>query len=157
MTSGELIEIIQRELKASADNYTADNFKDAVVDALADTGWVFPITEGFESKWMKQRTKRHLFGMSLSEKADKFKFEQFNLQQPFGHYKSLVILYDEEFAAIKEEYPEKFSDALLPEGVQPFQAFGEKVDAGFAYEAETGRDITYDDDLEVIFKPKSTD
>ncbi len=58
---------------------------------------------------------------------------------------------DNAFIAVQESNPAEFS------GIADFKTFGTVVAAGFSYEPLTGRDITYDEDQAIIFKPSETE
>ena len=58
---------------------------------------------------------------------------------------------DEKFVEAQEQNPSEFS------GVASFKEFGTVANAGFAYEPLTGRDITYQEDQEIIFNPSEND
>ena len=58
---------------------------------------------------------------------------------------------DEEYEKAIEEYAFEFA------GVSAVNALGTKIDAGFAYESQIGRDRTYDEDNVTILSPKETD
>lgn len=152
MDESQLIDKLKEEVKNLTKYLTSpSDYKNAIDDALRETGWVLPAETNFKIYWIKQRARRHLFFMLLSESAHKFKYKQINLQQRFGHYSKLIEKMDEDFAAIQESNPAEFS------GVDAFKAFGTVAGAGFSYEPLTGRDITYDEDQQVIFKPLETD
>ena len=115
---------------------TADEHAEACDDASADTGWSFPVSDKFEVKWIKQRTKRHCYFKLQTQSARKFKIEQINLNQRFEHYRKLVADMDAEFKAVVDDYPEKFS------AVDPYKMFGTVTGPGFVYD-DLGRDRTY--------------
>jgi hypothetical protein len=136
MTSGELITRIQQELKGLSSKFEAVDFTNAVSDAVAETGWAFPVVEtdnGYKVKWLKQRTIRNLYFMLRSESAHKFKVEGINLQHRFDHYQKLIESMDEEWISEVEH--------MMPDDVSGIA--GVKIDAGFVYEKHTGRDLTY--------------
>jgi hypothetical protein len=146
MTESELIVIVGRELKGLSVNFSADNFADAVDSAERDTGFLFPTTVDFQIKWLKERTKRHLFFFLLSESTTSFKFKQINLQQKFEQLYKLIEKMDVDFEKALEDNVLEFAQA------DATQLFGHKVDAGFAYDAQ-GNNITYDVDQLVIVSP----
>lgn len=146
-----LIETVQSEVKGLSRYLEDDDYENAVADAERECGWVLPVTSNFHIYWLKTRTKRHLFFYLLSESAHKFKYEQINLQHRFDHYFALIKSMDENFAAIMEQHPEEFLDAM---GISDDVAgmFGTKIDAGFSY-SPSGRDTTYDVNNSVNFFP----
>lgn len=147
MTSAEIIILVTAEMKGLSSYLVANDYSNACSDAERDTGWSLPITDGFKILWFKERVKRYLFFYLLTESAHKFKFKQINLQHRFEHYRDIVKYMDEKFLAIMEERPDQFA------GVEPYKMFGHKVDAGFAYNPQTGDELTYKDGQLVIFEP----
>lgn len=147
-TRDEMVALLKQEVKGLT-SYLEDptDYENACADAVRDTGWSFPVSGETKEKWQKQRAKRHLFFYLWSESAHKFKYKQVNLQYRFAHYEKLISKLDADW--------EKAQDELLSEmsGVSAYNLFGTKVDAGFAYEHQTGRDITYDEDQTVIHNP----
>jgi len=147
MTKAELTKVIQQELKGLSSEFETDDYTNAIDAAERDTGWSAPYATDFKETWMLQRIKRHLFSYLQTETAADFKYKQINLQQPFEHYTKLIRTMDEAFEKVMEEEPHEFA------GVSAYELFGTKVDAGFAREAQTGRDITYDEDQRIIITP----
>lgn len=147
MTKDEMASLLLQEVKGLTSVLSdPDDFDNACDDASREIGWSFPVSGDFKIYWMKYRAKRHLYFYLVSESAHKFKVKQFSLNQRFDHYRSLIEMMDAEFAAIQEERPDEFA------GVEEYGLFGTKIDAGFAYD-QTGKDITYDADQDVIFQP----
>ena len=152
MDEGALITTIKEEVKNLTKYLTSPiDYQNAINDALRETGWALPVTSNFQIYWTKQRARRHLFFMLQSESAHKFKYEQINLQHRFEHYTKLIKSMDEKFVEAQEANPSEFS------GVSAFKEFGTVANAGFAYEPLTGRDITYQEDQEIIFNPSEND
>jgi len=147
MTKIELKALILAELKSLSSNFVTDDYDNAISDAERDTGWAEPYSGNFKEKWMIKRTKRHLFFYLQTETAGEFKYKQINLQQQFEHYRLIVQDMDKEFETVMESNPHEFA------GVSAYEMFGHKIDAGFASESQTGRDITYDSDQRVIVTP----
>jgi len=143
-----LIAKLKLEVKSLTSYLEDDDYGNAVDDSARETGWALPLTDAFKEYWYKNRSKRHLFFYLLSESAHKFKVKQINLQHRFDHYNILVKEMDEKFVEVQENYPELFTSADYE------SLFGNKIDAGFAYEPQTGRDITYETDQKVIISPK---
>jgi hypothetical protein len=151
MTEEEFVDKLVEEVKG-LDNYLErDDYTNALSDASGETGWAIPEDNATKILWIKKRAKRHLFFYLFTESAHKFKFKQINLQQRFEHYREIVKDMDEEFLSFQESRPDLFG------GVDPFHMFGTKVDAGFAYEGQTGEDITYSEVNEVDFTPNEND
>ena len=147
MTTADLITILRQEIKGLSSNFVSDDYTNAINNAMRDTGWSMPVSTDFKIQWMKQRATRHLFFFLLTESAHKFKYKQINLQHRFDHYKTLVKDMDASFEKAQEEYVHEFADASA------YEMFGTVIDAGFAGEPQTGRDITYDEDQKVIVTP----
>ncbi|GAH12958.1 unnamed protein product [marine sediment metagenome] len=147
MTAAELKTLLQTELKGLAAKFVSDDYDNAITSAEQDTGWSMPVTDDFKIKWMRQRAKRHLFSYRRDESADKFKYKQLSLNQRFDHFFRLIENMDRIFEKAKEESAFEFA------GVGALNLFGTKVDAGFAYEEQTGRDMTYSSSNEIIIHP----
>jgi len=146
-TQSEMQTLLQEEVKGLDSYLDSEDYVNACSDASRETGWAFPVTVDYKIYWIKERAKRAIFFYLLSESAHKFKYKQINLQHRFEHYKALIAYMDDQFIKAQEERPDQFAD------VSSFKMFGTKIDAGFQYEQETGRDTTYGDDNEVIFTP----
>ncbi|MDY6863880.1 MAG: hypothetical protein SV062_12945 [Thermodesulfobacteriota bacterium] len=147
MTKEELITLLEQEVKGLTSYLVSDDYNNACDDSSRETGWGFPVSGDFKIFWIKQRAKRHLFFYLFTESAHKFKFEQINLQHRFDHYKEIIKDMDISFVEIQESRPEEFAQ------VSSYKMFGHKIDAGFQYESQTGRDYTYDEDNEIIVTP----
>lgn len=151
MTSDELKTLLATELMGLASRYESDDYDNAIDAAERDTGWTMPVTDSFQIKWMIERSKRALFAMRLHASADKFKYDRASINQRFDHFFKLVQMMDKEFLDAKAEDPAAFA------GVDDFHLFGTKIDAGFAYEAQSNREMTYADDNLVVFAPDESD
>jgi hypothetical protein len=149
MTEDELITEVTNEIKGLSTHFDATDYAQAVDDAERDTGFTLPATDDGQIKWLKRRTKRHLFYMLWTESAHKFKFEQINLQHRFEHYKQLIEKEDLDFEKALE-------DEILFADVNDTQLFGHKIDAGFSQD-DYGRDTTYDEDNLVAVTPTDSD
>ncbi len=147
MTQTEMEEKIEEEVKGLSTYLEGDDYTNACDDAARETGWSFPVTTSFKIRWMKDRAKRHLFFYLYTESAHKFKYEQINLQHRFLHYDKLIASMDKRYEEALESFPNEFA------GVDSYELFGTKVDAGFAYDPMTGKDVTYNDDIKVVFSP----
>lgn len=147
MTKAELTTVLQAELKGLSSEFEADDYTNAINAAERDTGWASPYGTDFKETWMLQRAKRHLFSYLQTETAADFKYKQIFLNQPFEHYSKLIKAMDEDFVKIMEEEPHHFAN------VSAYEMFGTKIDSGFATEAQTGRDTTYDSDQRIIITP----
>ncbi len=150
MTESELIVVITREIKALASNFSADDYADAVDEAIRETSFTLPTTDDFQIQWLNKRTKRALFFSLLVSNAEQFKFKQINLKDKFDNLRNLVKDLDEEYQQAIEDNPHEFAQ------VDPYQMFGHKADAGFSYDS-FGRDTTYDDDNITIVSPSTED
>ena len=151
MNETELIEKLEQEVKGLTSYLEEDDYTNAVDDAERETGFSLPTTDTFQIRWLKERTKRHLFFYLMSESAHKFKVDQINLQHRFEHYNKIIEKMDKAFEEALESNPEKFA------GADPWDLFGSKVDAGFAYDSQTGIDLTYIDKNLVNVSPSDTD
>ncbi len=147
MTKEEMQALLLEEVKGLSSYLDSEDYSNACDDSVRETGWAFPVTVDYKIYWMKERAKRALFFYLLTESAHKFKYKQINLQHRFEHHKAIIEMMDGQFLKAQEDRPDQFAD------VSSFKMFGTKIDAGFQYETETGRDITYGDDNEVIFTP----
>jgi hypothetical protein len=151
MTRDEMETLLQQEVKGLDTYLDPVDYSNAVDDATRDTGFSFPTSTDFQIMWLKQRAKRAIFWYLLSESAHKFKYEQINLQQRFEHYRDIIKYMDEQYEKALEDNPDQFA------GVNAIHFFGTKIDAGFRYEEETGRDLTYDTDSKTLFNPTEND
>lgn len=148
MTKSEMATLLEVEVKGLTsylDNPV--DYNNALDDSSRDTGWAFPVSGDFKILWQKERAKRYLFYYLLTESAIKFQYKQIKLDQRFKHFKELVKDMDDAFKIIQEEEAFQFA------GVSSYEAFGTKIDAGFANEAQTGVDITYTSEQEVLISP----
>jgi hypothetical protein len=146
-----MVTLLEKEVKGLSSYLDGDDFSNACDDASRETGFTFPVADGFQTLWMKTRAKRHLFFYLLTESAHKFKYEQINLQHRFDHYRVIIKDMDQLYKEAIEEFAFEFA------GVTAVNMLGTKIDAGFAYEPQTGRDQTYDDDNITVLSPKETD
>lgn len=151
MTRTEILLKVKQEVKGLSNYLDNQDYENAADDASRETGWSYPVSGDFKIYWIKQRAKRHIYEYLLTESAHKFKYEQINLQHRFEHYSKLIKRMDEDFKIVQDERPDQFA------GVDTYQMFSTKVDAGFAYDPQTGRDLTYDEDQLVEFGPKADD
>lgn len=151
MTQQDMVQLLAEEVKGLDSYLDPIDYNNACVKASQETGFAFPISTDFKKFWVKERALRHIFFFLASESAHKFKFKQINLQHRFDHYWKLIQRMDGDWEKIQEERPDQFAN------VDTFKLFGTKVDAGFQYEPQTGRDFTYDEDNIVIFKPDEMD
>ena len=147
MTKAELTTLLKQELKGLTSSLNDDDYSNAIDAAERDTGWSMPQTEDFNLKWIIERSKRHIFFYLMSEAAHKFRYEDIHLQHRFDHYSRLIEHMDAEFEKAQNEYAFEFA------GVPAYEQMGHKLDAGFAYESQTARDYTYDDDNIVLIHP----
>uniref|UniRef100_A0A6M3J8E4 Uncharacterized protein n=1 Tax=viral metagenome TaxID=1070528 RepID=A0A6M3J8E4_9ZZZZ len=147
MTKDEMITQLQQEVKGLTAYLGSEDYTNACDDAAKETGWSFPVSNSTAIYWQKQRSLRHLLSYLLYESAHRFKYKMINLQHRFEHYKTLIEMMDKKWEAAKDELIVELA------GVSGYQFFGTKVDAGFAYEEQTGRDITFDTEQIVIHHP----
>jgi len=147
MTKAELTTLLQQEVKGLTGSLADDDYSNAIDAAERDTGWSMPQTSDFKVKWLVERSKRHLFFFLMSESASKFRYKDIHLQHRFDHYSSLVDKLDAAFEKAQQDDPYQFAD------VSAYEQYGHKVDAGFAYDDQTGRDLTYDDDNLTLIHP----
>ena len=148
-SKAHMIDVVRAEIRSLESDFTDDDFENASVAALADTGWSFPITGSFKYTWIRRRMKRHLVDALLLEAAKKFKVKQYNLNQRFDHYYKLIGKEDREFQAAIKENPAEFA------GVSVSKMFGTVVGAGFVND-DLGRDETYDRTSLIPFYPGET-
>ncbi|PIV87273.1 hypothetical protein COW49_00470 [Candidatus Kaiserbacteria bacterium CG17_big_fil_post_rev_8_21_14_2_50_51_7] len=150
MTEEELIVVVSTEIKGLSQRLEMVDYEDAVDDALREVNCSFPVTDDTKLYWLKNRVKRHLFFMMVTQYADKFRVEDIHLHQRFDHFLKLVKTMDEEWELAKVEDPTLVAD------IETYALFGTKVDAGYAYD-ELGRDRTYDSDQLVILTPSGSE
>ena len=151
LAKNQMMTLLEKEVKGLTSYLDSDDYSNACDDASRETGFSFPVTDGFQTLWMKTRAKRHIFFYLLTESAHKFKYEQINLQHRFDHYNTIIKYMDDKYTEALEEFAIEFA------GVSGVNALGTKIDAGFAYESQTGRDLTYREDNVPILSPKETD
>ena len=149
MTSGELIIVVEQELKALATNFVAVDYSNAVEDAVRETSYVLPNTNNEQIYWLKQRTKRNMVFMLATGVASSFQVKQIKLDQKFRNLKELYVDMDRVWKEAQGELGIGVSDV--------FKLFGSKVDAGFASDELTGEDTTYDAEQLVIVTPNDTE
>lgn len=147
MTKDEMITLVTAEVKGLSSYLASDDYSNACDDAERETGWSFPVTGDFKILWQKKRVVRNLFFYLFTESTYKFKYKQINLNQRFDHLKDAIKMLDDEFEKIQEERVDQFAN------VDSYNMFGTKIDAGFSYESQTGRDTTFNEDQEVIATP----
>jgi len=145
MTEAELLVKLEEEVKSLTSYLDPIDYQNAIADAQRETGFVLPNANATEILWLKVRAKRFIFFYLMTESAHKFKVKQYSLHQRFEHYRDIIKLMDQEYKEFLE------ASAFTP--ATGFEAFGTKVDAGFQYEPQTGRDTTYRDDNVVIHRP----
>lgn len=151
MNRDSLIDSLKEEVKGLSSHLAEDDYTNACLDATRETGWAFPVSGEFQEFWQKERAKRHLFFYLATESAHKFKYKQINLQHRFDNYFRIIKLMDNRFEEIQSERPDMFAN------VDTYKLFGTKVDAGFQYEPQTGRDFTYSETNIVLHKPDEAD
>ena len=149
MTSGELITVIEQELKALATNFVAVDFTNAIEDAVRETSYVLPNTNNEQIYWLKQRSKRNLIFMLATGVASSFQVKQIKLDQKFRNLKELYVDMDKAWEKAQGDLGIGVSDT--------FRLFGSKIDAGFASDEVTGEDTTYYAEQLVIVTPNDTE
>lgn len=151
MTKEELITLVEREIMELSGKFDPENFSDAVDEAQRETGFSCPVETDFQILWLKHRTKRALFQFIVAGAAKKFKYEGINLNQAFDHYRTLISDFDKEFKDAKQEHATEFA------GVESYQMFGTKINAGFQYDPITGEDTTYTEKNQITLSPDQAD
>ena len=151
LTKSRMVTLLEQEVKGLTNYLDGNDYKNACDDATRETGFSFPVADGSQTLWVKTRAKRHLFFYLLSESAHKFKYEQINLQHRFDHYEKIIKFMDDAYEKAMDEFAYEFA------GASAVNMLGSKIDAGFAYEPGTGRDLTYSADNEPLLAPKDTD
>ena len=147
MSKDEMAALVKQEIKGLSSNFDDDfDYSNALDDAERDTGWAFPVADGFRTYWQKERAKRHLYFYLVSEASEEFKVRQLNLNQKFDHLWKLIDKADKDFLVVQESRPEEFAS------VDAYKSFGTQVNASFKYD-DLGRDETYDEDSLVTFGP----
>lgn len=147
MIESELITKVQREIKGLSSEFDSDDYADAVDNAENETGWTLPITDTTKIFWICSRVKRHLYATLRDSSAHKFQYKQIHLEHRFKNWHNLLKQLDDDFEKAKEENPELFA------GVDAHHLLGSKIEPGFVYEPQSGRDVTYYDDYEVTITP----
>jgi len=147
MTKAEMTTLLEQEVKGLTSYLVSDDFSNALDDASRETGWGFPISGDKKIHWQKQRAKRHLHFYLVSETAHKFKYKQISMNQRFEHHWKIISGMDKLWTDAQDDLLIELS------GAESYELFGTKVDAGFAYEEQTGQDITMDQDQEVLHHP----
>jgi len=150
MTRDELIDLLTDELKGLASDLADVDYENAIDAALRDTGWSLPQTSSFKEKWLISRSKRHLFFFLQTEAATQTRYHHFHIHQKFDHFERLITRMDEDFEKAMEDVAHEFV------GVSVAQTMGTKIAAGFAYGSQTGRDLTYGDNNQVVIQPDDT-
>ena len=146
MTQDELRTLLIQEVKGLSSYLTDPVDYDNGIDTAELETWSLPVTSSFRIYWLKQRSKRHLFFMLVSETAYEYKVKKFDRNQKFDHFFKLIEKMDQDFLDAQTSNPEEFAD------VSDYALFGTKIDAGFRYNG-VGQDITYRSDNVVQFEP----
>ena len=76
LTKNQMMTLLEKEVKGLTSYLDSDDYSNACDDASRETGFTFPVADGFQTLWMKSRAKRHIFFYLLTESAHKFKYEQ---------------------------------------------------------------------------------
>jgi len=147
MTKAAMTTLLTQEIKDLSDNFDSNDYSNALDEAERETGWSFPVSDGFQTRWQKLRGKRHLLSYLRDQSSEEFKVRTLHLNQTWEHLNETIEKMDEDYAEIQESEPAQFAQ------VDSEKMFGTKVDAGFQYDG-VGRDTTYDAvDNVVIFTP----
>ena len=148
----DLIERAQLLMGSSVDLIPEDSLEQLAEQAIVDIGVsTYPITDPVLCKWAIERMRRHMTYLVMVTQAHSFKVKQLSLQQRFDNYLRLIDKMDKDWQDELENNPHKFA------GVSESHLFGSKIDAGFAYESQTGIDLTYVDANKVGITPEDTD
>jgi len=150
-TKQQIMTMLEQEVKGLTSYLDSDDYSNACDDASRETSFSFPVSDGFQVYWVKTRAKRHLFFYLMTESAHKFKYEQINLQHRFDHYRNIIDYMDKQFKEVQEEFAFEFA------GVEAINLLGTKIDAGFSYAPQTGRNTTYHEDNITILTPTEND
>jgi len=142
-TLTEIIVAVGVLLSTSSTILSSDGYESAVDSAISELGWTLPETDPTRVWWITKRALRHSCFILWVASAQKFKYNQINLQMRFDHYKSLIEQMDKEFEDAMAVNPGLFG------GVDSYKFFGTVINAGFRYDY-LGRDITHDDLLSYI-------
>jgi hypothetical protein len=149
MTQHELEMLVQNDVKGLDTYLDQDDYTRAVEAAVRETGYAATSTNATKIHWLVERSKYAIYGMLLSESAHKFKVKQYSLHHRFEHYLALRKYMDEQYQQYLLDMP------IDPDS--PVHIGGMKIDAGFQYEEDTGRDTTYSDENVVQFTPGEND
>jgi hypothetical protein len=149
MTSGELIANVTREIKGLSVQFTSDNMTDAVAEAQRETGFTLPNSVDEQTRWLKQRTTRHLIYMIWLENSVKFKVKTIALDQKFDHLNKVLAKMDKDWEKAKD-------DPLMGVIVEAHEQFGHRIGAGFSYD-DVGNDTTYESENYVPISPNESD
>jgi hypothetical protein len=126
-------------LLSSSSTLVSDaGYESAINSALSELGWVLPETDSTRIMWITKRALRHCCFILWVASAQKFKYNQINLQHRFDHYEKLVASMDIEFENALTDSMEVFA------GIESYLLFGTSLNNGFRYDY-IGRDLTYDD------------
>lgn len=147
MDKNDFVTLLEKEVKGLTSALDTEDYRNAMDDAVRETGYSLPATNSTMIYWLKTRAKRHLFFYLMTESAHKFKVKQYSLNQRFDHYRSTIEYMDLKWKEYLEE-----GEALIVEDA--IGALGTKIDAGFQYESQTGRETTYDSENIVIHSPQ---
>jgi len=145
-TQAEMITLLTQEIKDLSGSFESDDYTNATDEAERETGWAYPVADGFRTKWQKDRSKRHLLYFLMTQSTEEFQVRTIKLNQTFEHLLKMIEIMDKSFEAIIESRPEEFAS------VNTVHIFGTKIDAGFQYD-DVGRDVTYDDSNLSILEP----
>lgn len=135
---------VETRLRSLATYLAADDYTQAVLDMLHETGFTFPITNTEKKYWAKERTHRHLLSFLLSESSRKFNIKGIQLAQRFDHYYKLVEKMDTRWETFVENNP----DLLFPG--ETYEHFGHNASSTWEHDY-IGRELPA---LAATFNPK---
>jgi len=114
--------------------------------AYNELGWVYPVTDYAEEKWLIERGRRHTLMILCVEASSKFQFKKIYLQHRFKNYMDLITMLDKNFEKAIDNDPVLFSD-MSGYTASYFINGMQFITSGFRYD-QFGKDITYLEDSE---------
>jgi len=134
----DIVVAVEVMLSTSSTILTSSGYESAVNSALSELGWSLSTTDPTQIWWISKRALRHACYILWVASAQKFKYNQINLQHRFDHYEKLVKAMDIEYELALTTQADIFA------GVESYKLFGTAINVGFRYDF-IGRDITYED------------
>lgn len=145
-TIDDIVTRVRVHMGTSSTLLTEEGYEASANEAVGELGFALPLSDSFKENWVIKRAKRHCLFILYIESANRFQYKQIHLNHRFNHYDKIVQAMDKEFEKAMEENWLDFINA------HPFEIFGTKIDAGFAYDT-FGRDRTYNFKNYVRFEP----